>query len=151
VPKRLSLDQIRKDLEAKKKKLDKEFEDKMRQAERKGRGDVERIKAQKNAKMAKIQEDVSKKTDAALKRHLGEERYKRLHELLLKRKRHEIKRLQQKERIKPDETEDYKTQISELDETDPKNLVWTYIINDKKNSLEAIERDTGSEISEKGW
>jgi hypothetical protein len=144
MPKKPSLDQIKKELEARRSRVKKEFENRIRETEKKAEQHRERIEAQKkkrDAKIAKIEESFGKRVDAALKKHLGEEKYKRLQEWLLKKKQEEIRKLQEK--IPSTRNEDYQRQLEQLNETDPKNLLLTAYFTDTKKFLGEMERDVG--------
>jgi hypothetical protein len=147
MPKRPSLDHIKKELEARRSKVKREFENRIREAEKKAKQYKERVEAQKktrDAKIAKIEENFSKRADATLKKRLGEEKYKRLQEWLLKKKQEEIQKLQVK--ISTTGNEDYQRQLAQLEETDPKNLVLSDYFSNKKKFLEEMERDVGWKI-----
>jgi hypothetical protein len=147
MPKRSSLDHIKKELEARRSRVKKEFENRIREAEKKREQYRERIEAQKkkrDAKIAEIEESFGKRVDATLKKRLGEEKYKRLQEWLLKKKQEEIRKLQEKTSTVGNE--DYQRQLAQLNETDPKNLLLADYFSNKKKLLEELERDTGLEI-----
>jgi hypothetical protein len=148
MPKQPSLDQIKKDLEARRSRVKKEFENRIREAEKKveqHRKSVEAHKKKRDAKIAEIEENFSKRVDATLKKRLGEEKYKRLQEWLLKKKQEEIRKLQGK--ISTTGNEDYQRQLAQLNETDPKTLVLTeYFNRNKKKFSEEMERDIGFTI-----
>jgi hypothetical protein len=148
MPKQSSLDHIKKELEARRSRVKKEFENRIREVEKKAEQYRQRIEAQKkkrDAKIAKIEENFSRRADATLKKHLGEEKYKRLQEWLLKKKQEEIRKLQEKSSTTGNE--DYQRQLAQLNETDPKNLVLTEYFNlNKKKFSEEMERDIGFTI-----
>jgi hypothetical protein len=147
VSKQPSLDHIKKELEARRSRVKKEFENRIREAEKKREQYRERIEAQKkkrDAKIAKIEESFGKRVDATLKKHLGEEKYKRLQEWLLKKKQEEIRKLQEK--VSTTGNEDYQRRLAQLNETDPRNLLLTDYFSNKKKLLDELERDTGLEI-----
>lgn len=147
MPKQSSLDHIKKELEARRSRVKKEFENRIREADKKREQYRERIEAQKkkrDAKIAKIEESFGKRVDATLKKSLGEEKYKRLQEWLLKKKQEEIRQLQEK--IQTTGNEDYQRQLAQLNETDPKNLLLADYFSNRKKLLEELERDTGLEI-----
>jgi hypothetical protein len=147
MPKQSGLDHIKKELEARRSRVKNEFENRIREAEKKAEQYRERIEAQKrkrDAKIAEVEENFSKRADATLKELLGEEKYKRLQEWLSKKKQEEIQKLQEK--ISTTGKEDYKRQLAQLNETDPKNLVLGHYFDNRKKFYKEMERDIGLKI-----
>jgi aromatic ring-cleaving dioxygenase len=141
-----SLAHIKKELDAGRNRVKKEFESRIKESEEKAEFFRKRIAAHKkkrDAKIATIEKNIGERADAALKKSLGEKDYRRLHEWLLKKKKEEMDTV--RTRVQPTENEDYQRQLVQLDEMDPRDLVLFYFHN--KNTLEKeLKRDTGIDI-----
>jgi hypothetical protein len=141
-----SLAQIKKELDAKRNRVKKEFENRIQESEEKAeffRKRIDALKKKRDAEIAKIEKNIGERADAALKKRLGEKYYGRLHEWLLKKKKEEIDRA--RVRVQLTENEDYPRQLVQLDEMDPRDLVLFYFKN--KNRLEEeLKRDTGIDV-----
>jgi hypothetical protein len=141
-----SLADIKKELDARRNRVKKEFENRIQESEKKAEYYRKRIDAHKkkrDAKIAKIEKSLSKRIDATLKKSLGEKDYRRLHEWLLKKKKEEIDRACA--RAQPTENENYQKQLVQLDEMDPRDLVLFYF-NNRSSLEEELKRDTGINV-----
>jgi hypothetical protein len=100
---------------------------------------MEAQKKKRDAKIAKIEETFGKRADAILKKRLGEEKYKRLQEWLLKKKQEEIRKLQEK--FQTTENEDYNRRLKQLNETDTRSLFLAYYYKNRREFEKKIERE----------
>ena len=137
------LDNIKKELEQRRSRVKREFEGRIGEAQEKAEQYRKRIEAEKkkrDAKIAKIEENLGKRADAALRKRLGEDKYKRLQEWLVKKKQEEMRKLQEK--FSSTGNEDYKNQLKEMNDTDPKYLMLTKYVYDKQ-LYDEMKRDVG--------
>lgn len=147
VPKPPSLAQIKKELDARRRRVKEEFEGRIGEAQRKAEFHRMRIKAERkrrDAKIAKIEEDFGRRAAAALEKRLGREKYRQLEEWLLRKKKEEIRRLETS--IRPTENEDYQRQLAELKDTSSVSRLLTLYFNNKNKFEEELRRDTGLEV-----
>lgn len=142
-----SLAEIRKELDARRSRVKEEFENKIQEAQEKAeqyRKRVDAHKKKRDAKIARIEKDFGMRADTALKKLLGKEDYMRLHEWLLKKKKEETRKLDEKNQ--PTEKEDYERQTLEQTaqsrETAPEDLVLYYYKN-KDRLAKELEKDIG--------
>jgi hypothetical protein len=147
VPKPSSLAHIKEELDARRNRIKEEYEIRIREAERKAeyhKGRIDAERKRRDAKIAKIEEDLGRRATAILQKRLGKEKYKRLEEWLLKKKKEEMRRLEIS--IQPTENEDYQRQLAELKETSPGARLLNLYFNNRKKFEAELRMDTGLEI-----
>jgi hypothetical protein len=143
VPKHSDTAQIKKELDLRRARIKKEFEKRMQHFEKNVEQHKEKMNAYKrkrDADIAKIKKNYSKKASETLKKLLGEEDYKRLQERLMEERTKELQRLQKD--IQPTENEDYVRQLARSQDDDPEDL-WVYWLDNKEKFREELKRDIG--------
>jgi len=139
--------QIKTELDKRRAKIRKQFQEKKRKLEISLQGHREKIEAYKkkgDSDIARIEDNFDIKTAATIKRLLGEEKYGRLQQWLLEKKENELHGVE--EEFQPTEEEDYDRQISRSQETDTKRLAWIYLLDNQGRFREELKRDIGIEL-----
>jgi hypothetical protein len=147
-PERSDIAQIKKELDLRRARIKKEFERRIQKFEKNVEDHRERINAykkQKDMDIARIEQNFDEKIAALLKKQLGEEKYWRLQQLLLEKRKKEMQRFENE--IQVAEDENYEKQLARLQETDPKNLIWIYFLDNKSKFREELERDIGTDVT----
>jgi len=139
--------QIKTELDIRRARIKKQFQEKIRKLESSLQGHREKIevyKKKRDSDIARIEENFDRKTAVTIKRLLGEEKYGRLQQWLLEKKENELHRVE--EEFQPTEEEDYDRQISRSQETDTKRLAWIYLLDNQGRFREELKRDIGIEL-----
>jgi hypothetical protein len=147
-PERSDIAQIKKELDMKRETIKKDFERRIQKFEKDVEHYGERINAYKKKKdrdIARIEQSFDEKIAALLKNQLGEEKYWRLQQWLLEKRKKELQRFESE--IQPAEDEDYDRQFAVLQETDPKNRIWIYFLDNRSKFREELERDIGTGVT----
>jgi hypothetical protein len=147
-PEASDITQIKKELDMKRETIKKDFKRRIQKFEKDVEHYGERINAYKKKKdrdIARIEQSFDEKIAALLKKQLGEEKYWRLQQWLLEKRKKELQRFESE--IQPAEDEDYDRQFAVIQETDPKNRIWIYFLDNRSKFREELERDIGTGVT----
>ena len=139
--------QIKTELDLRRARIRKKFEEETRKFEsnlQEHRAKIDVYKKKRDSNIARIEENFDRKTAKTIKRLLGEEKYGRLQQWLLEKKKNELHRAEIE--FQPTEEEDYNKQISRFQEIDTKRLAWIYFLDNQGRLKEELKRDIGIEL-----
>ena len=147
MPEHSDVVQIKTELDIRRAKIRKKFEEEMRKFEsnlHEHRAKIDVYKKKRNSEIARIEENFNRKTATAVKRLLGEEKYGRLQQWLLEKEKNELYRAEIE--FQPTEDEDFDKQIARSQEMDTQRLAWIYFLDNQGRFKEELKKDIGIEL-----
>ena len=139
--------QIKTELDIRRARIRKKFEEEIRKFEsnlQEHRAKINIYREKMDSDIARIESHFDIKTAVTIRRLLGEEKYGRLQQWLLEKKKSELHWAEIE--FQSTEDEDYSKQILRSQEMDTKRLAWIYLLDNQGRFKEELERDIGIEL-----
>ena len=147
LPTQPDMSEIKKELDMRRAAIKKEFERRTQKFEKDVEQHKETINAykkQRDLDIARIQERIDRKTSETLKKLLREKDYERLQQWLLEKRKKESQELEKD--YYPTEDEKCERQVARLQETDSRDRLWIYYLDNESKFREELKRDIGIEL-----